>query len=188
MKIPINLASQPFRRNRAMMVASSAVMALLVVTMGILIQLAMQDHQQMADVRHEVGLLKRQIQTATAQQAQLDAIVRKPENENVLELSAFLNTLLLRKGISWNRIFTDLEKTIPYNVKLVRIRPTVDAQGHVMLDMILAADSAGAAVGALKAFNDNPKFGAVHPKTNMPPSSTEPLYRLALDVTYAQKL
>jgi hypothetical protein len=68
MKIPINLASQPFRRNRAMMVASSAVMALLVVTMGILIQLAMQDHQQMADVRHEVGLLKRQIQTVTAQQ------------------------------------------------------------------------------------------------------------------------
>jgi type IV pilus assembly protein PilN len=188
MKIPINLASQPFRRDRAMMVASSAVVVLLVATLGILIHLAMQDNQQLADVRHEVGQLKQQIQTVAGQQAQFDAVVRKPENETVLERSAFLNALLLRKGISWNRIFTDLEKTIPYNVKLMRIRPTVDAQGRVMLDMILAADSAGPAVGALKAFQENPKFGAVDIKNTMPPSSTDPLYRLALDVTYAQKL
>jgi type IV pilus assembly protein PilN len=188
MKIPINLASQPFRRNRAMMLASSAVSMLLVATLGILIHLAMQDSRQLADVRHEVGLLKRQIQTVAAQQAQLDAVVHKPENETVLERSVFLNTLLLRKGISWNRIFTDLEKTIPYNVKLVRIRPTVDAQGHVMLDMILAAETAGPAVGALKAFKEDPKFGAVDLKNTMPPSTTEPLFRLTLDVTYAQKL
>ena len=31
-------------------------------------------------------------------------------------------------------------------------------------------------------------FGAVEWKSHVPPSQTEPLYRLALDVTYAQKL
>jgi type IV pilus assembly protein PilN len=188
MKIPINLASQPFRRDRAMMVASTAVSVLLVVTLGLLIRLAMQDNVQMADVRHEVAQLKQQIQALAGQQSQLDAVVHRPENETVLERSVFLNTLLLRKGISWNRIFTDLEKTIPYNVKLVRIRPTVDSEGRVMLDMIVASETPGPAVGALKAFKENPLFGAVELKSTMPPSSTEPLFRMTLDVTYAQKL
>ena len=90
-----------------------------------LINLAIED-QQLADVRHEVAPLNEQVRTVTDQQAKLDAVIRKPENETVLERSVFINTLLLRKGISWNQIFTDLEKTIPYNVKLVRIRPTMD--------------------------------------------------------------
>jgi len=118
----------------------------------------------------------------------LNTVIRKPENETVLERSVFINTLLLRKGISWDQIFTDLEKTIPYNVKLVRIRPTVDDQGRVTLDMILAAESNGPAVGALKAFQENPLFGAVEWKTITPPSQNGTLYRLALNVTYAQKL
>ena len=188
MKIPINLASQPFRRDRAMIMASSAVCVLLVATLGVLIALARQDTKQLGDVRHEVGTLKQQIQTVSTEQAKLNAVIHKPENETVLERSVFINTLLLRKGISWNQIFTDLEKTIPYNVKLVRVRPTVDDQGHVTLDMIVASETNGPAVGALKAFQENPLFGAVEWKTITPPSQTEPLFRLALNVTYAQKL
>ena len=188
MKIPINLASQPFRRDRAMIVASSIVAVLLVATMGVLINLARQDNKQMGDVRHEVAMLKQQVKAVTDEQAKLNAVIHKPENETVLERSVFINTLLRRKGISWNQIFSDLEKTIPYNVKLVRIRPTVDDQGYVTLDMIVASESNGPAVGALKAFKDNPKFGAVKWQIITPPSQTEPLYRLALNVTYAQKL
>ena len=188
MKIPINLASQPFRRDRAMIVASSAVSVLLVFTLTVLLNLARQDTKQLGDVRHEVASLKQQIQTFAAQQARLDAVVHKPENETVLERSVFINTLLERKGISWNQILTDLEKTIPYNVKLQRIRPTVDDQGHVVLDMIMASEGAGPAIGALKAFNANPLFGNVELKNTQPGTQTEPLYRMTLDVTYAQKL
>lgn len=188
MKIPINLASQPFRRDRAMVVASSLVCLLLVASLGVLIHLASEDNKQLADVRHEVALLKKQVQNVNDQQAKFNAVIHKPENETVLERSVFINTLLLRKGISWNQIFTDLEKTLPYNVKLTRIRPSVDDQGHVTLDMILAAETVVPMVDALKAFEDSRLFGAVELKSKVPPSQTEPLYRLALDVTYAQKL
>jgi type IV pilus assembly protein PilN len=188
MKIPINLASQPFRRDRAMVMASIVVSLLLVATLGVLINLARQDSQQLGDVRHEVAMLKQQVQKVADQQAKLNAVIHKPENETVLERSVFINTLLLRKGISWNQIFTDLEETIPYNVKLVRIRPTVDSEGRVSLDMIVASETNGPAVEALKAFQENPKFGPVEWKNISPPSQTEPLYRLALNVTYAQKL
>jgi len=59
----------------------------------------------------------------------------------VLERSVFLNAVLYRKGISWTRIFADLEKTVPYNVKVLAIRPSVNSQNEVMLDMTVGADS-----------------------------------------------
>ena len=188
MKISINLASQPFRRDRALLVASSLVCLLLVASLGVLIHLANEDNKQLGDVRHEVAMLKRQVQTVNDQQAKLNAVIHKPQNETVLERSVFINTLLLRKGVSWNRIFTDLEKTVPYNVKLMRIAPSVDDQGNVTLDMTLASDTVVTMVGALKAFDGNSLFGSVQVKTLTPPSQTDPLWRQALSVTYAQKL
>jgi len=188
MKIAINLASQPFRRDRAMIVASTLVCLLLVVSLGVLIHLANEDNRQLADLRHEVAGLKKQVQAVSDQQAKLNAVIHLPQNETVLERSVFINALLMRKGISWNQIFTDLEKTIPYNVKLTRIRPSVDDQGRVTLDMTLASDTAVTMMGALEAFAKNPLFGPVDPKGTIPPTQTEPLYRFALVVPYAQKL
>lgn len=188
MKIAINLASQPFRRDRPMVVATVVVSLLLVATLGVLINLARQDDRQLTDVRREVASLRKQVETANSEQNKLNAVIHKPENETVLERSVFINSLLLRKGISWNQIFTDLEKTIPYNVKVVRIRPSVDEQGRVTLDMNLASEGPEQMIGALKAFAANPLFGAVQPTSKIPPSQTEPLYRFNLIVTYAQKL
>jgi len=188
MKIPINLASNPFRRDRAMVVASLAVCALLVGTLGMLANLARQDSRQIADVQREVKSLHRQIDELNAQQAKLDAVVKKPENASVLERSVFINTLLRRKGISWNRIFTDLEKTIPYNVKILRVHPTVDNNGRVMLDMVVAAASPLEVVQMFHAFAESPLFGVAEGKSSQPPTQAEPLFRETLVVPYAQKL
>ena len=48
--------------------------------------------------------------------------LRRPQNADVLEQSVFLNALLKRKGISWTKIFADLEKVVPYNVRIIQIR------------------------------------------------------------------
>jgi len=103
--------------------------------------LIVADRGLLADVRSDVDGLNRQIRAATAEQGRLDAVLRKPENAEVLERSVFLNALLYRKGISWTRIFADLEKTVPYNVKVLAIRPSVNSQNQVMLDMTVGADS-----------------------------------------------
>ena len=58
-----------------------------------------------------------------AEQAKLDAVLRKPENAQVLDRSVLLNSLLYRKGISWTKIFADLEKMLPHNVRVISIRP-----------------------------------------------------------------
>jgi type IV pilus assembly protein PilN len=187
MKIPVNLASQPFRRDRAMLAASLAVCALLVFTLGVLVSLALADRAQLKDVRAEVGRLNSDIRKVSTQQAQYDAILRKPENADVLYRSVFLNELLLRKGISWTRIFADLEKVLPYNVRIIQIHPNVDARNHVVLDMQVGSESPEPVIEFLKALQQ-PPFGRPVPRVQQPPTQAEPLYRYRVSVDYAQKL
>jgi len=188
MKIPINLASQPFRRDRAMLVASGAVSVILVGTLAALISLAVADNRQLADVRAAVSRLDRQVRDLTREQGQLDAVVKKPENTLLLERSVFLNTLLMRKGISWSRIFSDLEKTVPYNVRIITIHPSINGSAQVTLSMVVAAESWGPVVAMLKKLEESPLFE--HPKANtgQQPTQSEPFYRFNVSVNYAQKL
>ena len=188
MKIPINLASQPFRRDRAMIAASVALSLLLLITLGGLISLALADRAQSADVRREVDRLQKAIRRVNAEKAQVDAELRKPQNAEVLERSVFLNQVLLRKGISWTRIFSDLEKYLPYNAKIVQIRPSVDLDDRVTLEMVVAAESPAPVIEFLAALKKSPVFGPVGWQNYIGPTTAEPLYRYRVNVTYAQKL
>jgi hypothetical protein len=188
MRIPINLASRPFRRDRAMLVASAAVSLLLAATLGALIFLALADRAQLADVRRDVDQLNRQIRRSQVEQARFDTILHKPENAEVLERSLFLNTLLIRKGVSWTRVFSDLEKVVPYNVRIIQIHPSINAQDQVTLDMTLGAEAPLQFIEFLKALEESPLFGSVFDHNSLPPSQAEPLYRYHVSVNYAQKL
>src|SRR5262249_14814611 len=119
MKIAINLASQPFRRDRPMLVASIAVSVLLAGTLAALIVLARADNAQLADLKKEVSAWRAQTAAVSQQQHAADAVLNQPQNAEVLETSVFLNTLLYRKGISWTRILADLEEVMPHNVKVM---------------------------------------------------------------------
>jgi hypothetical protein len=187
MKISINLASQPFRHDRALLAASIGVSSLLVITFGVLVTLAMADDRQMADTRAEIARLTGVLRTVAADQAQQDTILRQPQNAEVLERSVFLNDLLLRKGISWTRIFADLEKVLPHNVRIIQIHPTVDAQNRVTLDMQVGAESPVPVIKLIETMAEAP-FGKPDLKLLQPPTQAEPLYRYRLSVEYAQKL
>jgi type IV pilus assembly protein PilN len=187
MRIPINLASQPFRRDRALLAASVAVSVLLTVTLGVLISLAMADERQLTDTRAEIARLETVLTKLSGEQAQQDAVLRKPENAEVLERSVFLNDLLLRKGISWTRIFADLEKALPHNVRIIQIHPTVDARNHVTLDMQVGSESPEAVIKMFQMMAQAP-FGKPDLKLLQSPTQAEPLFRYRVSVEYAQKL
>jgi type IV pilus assembly protein PilN len=186
MKIPINLASQPFLRHRAMLAASIAVSLLLLGTLGVLISLALVDRSQLADVRQDVSRLNADIRRVQTDQTRLDAILRRPENAEVLERSVFINTLLQRKGISWTQILVDLEKVLPYNVRLIQVRPVVDGRNRVNLEMELGSDSPAPVIETLKALAGQP-FGNPEMLSQRPPTQAEPLWRYRLSVTYEQR-
>ena len=188
MKIPINLASQPFRRDRPILVGSALVAMLLAGTLAVLISLILTDRAQSADVRQDLARLDAAIRQTQSQQAGLETVLRKPENAEVLERSVFLNELLYRKGISWTKIFSDLGKALPVNVRIMTIRPFVNKDNKVTLDMTVGAMNAAAVIELLKALESSPLFESVSATTTQAPSQAEPLYRARLTVNYAQKL
>ena len=188
MKIPINLASQPFRRDRPMLVGSSVVAVLLLATLGVLISLYLTDRAQQADVRGDIARLETSIGKASAEQANLDSVLRRPENAEVLERSVFLNELLYRKGISWTKIFEDLQSVVPYNVRLIAVRPFVIGQGQVSLDMTVGAETVAPVIDLMKNLENSKVFGHVYSRTLQPPTQTDKMYRCRLSVNYAQSL
>jgi Tfp pilus assembly protein PilN len=188
MKVPANLATQPFRKDRPILFASGLVGLLMVISLVVLISLALADRRRSADTRQIVRRLDRQIEHAAAEQTGLDALLRRPENAEVLERSLFLNLLLYHKSISWTRLFADLEKVLPHNVRLINIRPQVLSESAVYLDMSVGTDSPPPYIDLLMRLESSEIFGKTTMYSSLPPSQTDPLYRYRISVNYAQKL
>ena len=188
MKFSINLATQPFHKDRPILFASAAVAALMVCSLILLTSLAVVDRQRSADTRAVIARLDRQIGQAATEQARLDEVLRRPENAEVLERSLFLNSLLYRKGISWTRLFSDLEKILPPNVRIIQIRPQVALESQVYLEMVVAAQTPGPMFEMVRDLESSQVFGETNVYSFMPPSQSEPLYRCRVSVNYAQKL
>ncbi|MCU1261576.1 MAG: hypothetical protein JWO80_4461 [Bryobacterales bacterium] len=188
MRIGINLASEPFRRDRPMLVATGAAAAVLTLTLLAFIWLAFLDRGAVSRDRQLLARLARDLQRLTAERAKYDREIRKPENSEVLDQSVMINALLVRKGISWTKMFADLEKTLPPNVRITQIVPQVNASDHVTLDMTVAADSPEPLVVFIQKLEASDVFGSASVPVSQAPSQTDPFYRYRLTVTYAQKL
>jgi hypothetical protein len=189
LRVPINLATEPFRRDRPMLAGAAAIAILLSLLLIFQVFTIVSGHRQAADIRVAIERENAQLRSIAAQQAKLNATLRKPENAEVLERSLFLNTLIDRKAISWTKIFADLEKVMPYNVRLVSVRlPQVDSNNQVLLDMVVGAKEVGPILDLLKHLEGAPQFGPYSVQTSTPPSQTDPFYRYHVTVSYAQKL
>lgn len=188
MRIGLNLASEPFRRNRPALVGLSAAIVALTLSLIIFAAIAVSDRGVIKRDQQIAQRLNRDLAKLKGEQRVYDADVRKPENAEVLERSVFLNQLLLRKGISWTRIFADLERTLPPNVRITQIRPQVNANNQIFLEMTVAADSPEPMIGFVSKLEQSDVFGSANVTTYQAPSQTDPFYRYRLSVNYAQKL
>ncbi|MBZ2177041.1 MAG: PilN domain-containing protein [Acidobacteriota bacterium] len=188
MRYPINLSSEPFRNDRAVTLFSALATGLLVMTLVLLGTLIWNERQAKSDLVAALAQTEQQIAAMATEQATLEAVMRKAENADVLERSVFLNTLIARKGISWSRLFADLEQVLPYNARLIALRPQANARNEIQLEMTIGAPSVEPVIDLLKRMEASPVFSIPSVATMLPPSQSEPLYRYRVSVNYAQKL
>lgn len=184
----INLASEPFRRDRPIFIASVVVSGVLTILLIALSWMAFMQHGQASDTREAIAQIEQEIQKLDQDQAKVNAILRNPANAEVLDRTVFLNYLLQRKGLSWTKIFGDLETVLPYNVRIISVRPQIDGSNNVQLDLYVGSASVEPVVDMLMKMENSPLFGKTSIANSQPPSQTEPLYRYRLTVNYAQKI
>jgi Fimbrial assembly protein (PilN). len=186
MRIALNLSSEPFRRDRPIVVASVATGLFLIGLLAMLVFLAVQERGQATEARQEIAGLRKSVAALNREQAELARLLQKPENVAVLDRVLFINTLLYRKAISWTKIFSDLESVLPYNVRLISVRPQVDSRNEIFLTMAVGSQTQPPVIEMLKRLENSPLFGSVEVHTWIPPSQNEPLYRYQVSVNYSR--
>jgi Tfp pilus assembly protein PilN len=191
--IGINLASQPFRRERAEMVSLAAVCAILTVSLLVLVVLVYKERRQVSKLKRSIAAEQQQLTALDRQQSQFQGIIARPANADVFSKSVLYNEIIARRAVSWTRTFDDLERVMPTNVQLVALRlPQVIAsnegdQNHVELDLTVGTQQPEAILTLLKNFQASSLFGAAAMSSQQPPTQNDPLFRFRLSVPYVQK-
>jgi Tfp pilus assembly protein PilN len=189
MRIPINLASEPFRRDRGQLAAYAVCGVVLIALLGVMAFLIVNERDRVKETRVAVEQLNVELRNITAEQAQVDATLREPANAEVLQRSLLLNALIERKSISWAKIFADLEKVLPNDVRLIQIRlPQINSRNEVSLDMEVGTKDPTQVIQFLQNLENSKLFGATSNPRYTPPTQNEPLNRYRITVNYAQKL
>jgi type IV pilus assembly protein PilN len=190
----LNLASQPFRRERAQNAIYAFVCLALTCSLLVLIGLIFQERARASSLRREIDQERSQLLRLQREQGQFSSVLGRPENADVFAKSVFLNQLIARRAVSWTLVFKDLETVMPPNMRLVALRlpqiPSEDIGGvdHVQLDMVVGTDRPDAMIQLLKSLQGSPLFGAAGVVNQQPPTQNDPLYRYRVTVAYAQKL
>ncbi len=184
----INLASRPFRRDRPMLAASIAVAVILAGMLGMLLYLISVVRYEGAETAEAIRITEAELRELTAAESQLQNEFLRPENEVMLDRSLFLNALLVRKGVSWTLLFGDLEEVLPYNVKLIQVRPQITVDNQVRLEMMVASQSAEPVIEMLRAMESSELFNSMSVPAALPPTETEPLFRYRVSVNYEREL
>jgi type IV pilus assembly protein PilN len=133
MRIGINLATRPFanlgptlKRLRIAM----GVLALVAIGLGLGLRAV---HQKAEAARASAHSLDGQIAHVTQERQGYQALMRRPENAEVLTEAESLNQLFDEKGFSWTLAMEDLETVLPGGVQVTSIEPIRAKDGHITL-------------------------------------------------------
>jgi Tfp pilus assembly protein PilN len=157
----LNLSSRPFKPYRA---ANFGLLALLLILLAISAgqvlsyrqysSLASASRQEEMEVRADTDQLSSQVQKLNEKMTSGNATVKLSEVEQ-------LNRILLKKSFSWTRVFASLEKAMPENVRLLSLRPFLDEQGRIGLEMDIRGRSLADATAFLRTLEDSEIFSEV---------------------------
>ena len=190
----INLASQPFRRERAENAVYALICAALTCSLLVLVSLILHARSQASDLRRVINGENRELADLRRDGRQFSAVLSRPENADVFARSVFLNELIARRAVSWTHVFKDLETVMPVNMRLMGIRlPQVAAEqssevNRIELEMTVGATRPNAIIELLTRLQQSPLFGAAQVMSQNPPTQNDPLFKYRVNVAYAQKL
>jgi len=146
MRLDINLATRPYEDAREFWARWGLGVGLLAILTLALLGLAVRGWINAGRDRHDIAQLQQQIAELDNERAQAQAFLDLAANRSTRDQSQFLNGLIQRKAFSWTRVFEDLERVMPPNLHVVSLRPELNEQNQMQLDMTVAGDTRAAAV------------------------------------------
>ena len=156
-----NLASHPYENLRPRYLLAAMALVLAVVLAGILITRERQQDAETRSITQQMARFNQEMDNLAQQRRELDEWLRRPEVQEIREHSAFLNSLIARKSLSWTQMFLDLEEILPHNAQVTAIQPRVNrSQQQPELSLLVLSDSMGPLVELLKNLESSSRFGS----------------------------
>jgi Tfp pilus assembly protein PilN len=112
----------------------------------LLLGLTVKDWRNAGKDRQDIANLQAQIAERDNERAKAQAYLDMAANRSTRDQSQFVNGLIQRKSFSWTRVFEDLEQVMPPNLHVVSLRPELNEQNQMQLDMRVAGDNRSAAI------------------------------------------
>ena len=160
MRLDINLATHPYEDAREFWGRWGLGVGLLGVLTVVLLVVAARGWTHAGRDRHNLAQLQQQIAERDLERAQDQAVLDLGVNRSTRDQSQFLNGLIQRKAFSWTRVFEDLERVMPSQLHVMSLRPELNEQNQMQLDMRVACDTRGAAVELVHRMEGSRHFQA----------------------------
>lgn len=190
--LELNLASRPFRNNNPIWAAHGLLA-------GAVVAFSVWNGHTAVDVTRKLAALQADIGSVERRFSELD----RREEAAVQGVRAFdlktlqfqadkANDIILRRGLSWTRLFNTLEKVVPYEVRMTAVRPVYGTrqtqasaprgavfEGTVPVDVEGTAQSLEAFLEFERALIVDPHFAEVEPlRSESSPGEAEVKFQL----------
>src|ERR1700690_1792505 len=160
MKLRLNLSTTPQENHRPFLAAALVLGTISLLALLVLSRVAYTSWQSNRDLRADISHWQDQIRVNRARQRELQEYFQTPAAREVIDRSAFLNSLIDERSFPWTRIFMDLEKTLPPGVRIVSISPhLVNGQARVGLQVGVLTDQSE--IQFLEAIEKSPVFSRI---------------------------
>lgn len=160
MSVRFNLASHPYENLRPSYVLAAVGIVLLVVLAGFLVSREQQQSAETRSITRQMARFEQEVESLASEQSELDEWLRRPEVQEIRDHSAFLNSLILRKSLSWTQMFLDLEQILPDRAQVTAIQPRVNRSQQPGLALAVTAEEMGPLVELLKNLESSSQFGS----------------------------
>jgi type IV pilus assembly protein PilN len=158
MRVDINLATRPYEDAREFWARWGLGVGALGLLTLVLLALAMRGWVNAGRDRHNIRQLQQQIAQRDDERAKARAYLDLAVNRSTRDQSQFLNGLIQRKAFSWTRVFEDLERVMPTSLHVVSLKPELNDQNQLLLEMKVAGDSRAAALELVHRMEGSPHF------------------------------
>jgi len=182
MKLHLNLATAPPPNKRPFAAGAAVIGTIGVVALLFLSHAAYESWQASRELRADIARWQEQIHQGQQTQQALQAYFRSTEAKQILDRSAFLNSLIDQRSFPWTKVFMDLENTLPPGVRVITISPRL-VNGRAEVTLEVGAETDESKIQFLQAFEKSKLFSGMVVKDERRSDQAGALDRITLDLT-----
>lgn len=184
MRVPINLASEPLENLRPLRAGITIAALAVLVLAGALLRREWSERIDFRSTTDQIARLELDVEALESEQQKLEGTLNTPDAQRIRERSAYLNSLIQQKSLSWTKMFMDLEEILPQQARITSIRPGRSDSQEAELNLTAVATTMQPLIEFVKNLESSSQFGSAHVGTlRYPGRAASGDHDIAIEVT-----